>query len=59
MTSKKWFSVREAAAYWDVKTSTLYALLGRRKDRLPKNSVITIGKQIRVDVEKIDQAGGF
>jgi excisionase family DNA binding protein len=57
--TRKWFSVREAADYWGIKSSTLYALLGRRKAKLPEGSLVRIGKQIRIDIEKIDANGGL
>jgi len=51
---KRWFSVSEAAEYFAFSTKTLYSLIGR--GRLPRGSVLRIGRAIRIDVHKIEEA---
>jgi excisionase family DNA binding protein len=55
--NKKWFSVREAALYFGIKTQTLYSLAAR--GRLPAKSVLRLGRQLRINVAKIEENGDF
>jgi excisionase family DNA binding protein len=53
---KRWYSIAEAAAYFSIKKQTLYALAAR--GRLPKGSVLRLGRQIRIDVSAVENAAG-
>ena len=53
MTERPWLSVSEASKYFGLKSpKTLYSLAAR--DRLPRGSVLRIGRQIRINVEIIE-----
>jgi len=49
---RRWLSVPEAAAYFSMKSKTLYSLAAR--GRLPEGSVLRLGRTIRIDVKKIE-----
>jgi len=50
---RRWLTISEAAEYFGLKSpKTLYSLVAR--DRLPKGSVLRLGRQIRVNVEIIE-----
>ncbi len=55
---KRWFSISEAAEYFSINAKTLYSLAAR--GRLPEDSVLKLGRAIRLDVKRIEeaQAGG-
>jgi excisionase family DNA binding protein len=55
--NKKWLTVREAAAYFGLKTQTLYSLAAR--GRLPAKSVLRLGRQLRINVQRIEENGNF
>lgn len=50
--TKRWFTIREAAEYFSMKEKTLYGLVGR--ELIPADAVLRLGRQIRVDVKKIE-----
>jgi len=54
--SRRWVSVREAAEYFSIRKKTLYSLAAR--GLLPKGSVLKLGRQIRLDLEKIEKSVG-
>ena len=54
MAARRWFSIPEAASYFDMKVKTLYSLAAR--DRLPKGSVLRLGRQIRIDVKAVENS---
>ena len=51
---RRWSTITEAAEYFTISKKTLYSLIGR--NRLPSGSVLRIGRQIRIDVSKVEQA---
>jgi excisionase family DNA binding protein len=51
---RRWSTITEAAEYFGISRKTLYSLAARH--RLPSGSVLRIGRQIRIDVQKIEQA---
>lgn len=53
--NKKWFTVKEAAEYFSIKKKTLYTLIG--KGQLPADAVLRLGRQIRLDIKKIEEMG--
>ncbi|MBA7614661.1 hypothetical protein ES703_21930 [subsurface metagenome] len=57
-SKRKWLTIREAALYFNLKSpKTLYSLAAR--DRLPRGSVLRIGRQIRINIEVMEaEAGG-
>lgn len=58
MAECRWLTVSAASKYFGLKSpKTLYSLAAR--DRLPRGSVLRIGRQIRINVEIIEaEAGG-
>jgi len=52
MDKRKWFTVAEAGDYFKLNAKTIYSLIGR--NRFPRGSVLRIGRQIRLDVRKIE-----
>lgn len=52
---KVWFTVKEAAEYFSIPPKTLYSLAGR--GLLPGDAVLRLGRQIRVDIKKIEEDG--
>jgi len=52
MERRRWLTVKEAADYFALSPKTLYSLAAR--DRLPKGSVLRIGRQIRVNAKVIE-----
>lgn len=56
MSEKKWFTVREASAYFGYKPKTFYGFIAR--NLLPKGSVLRLGHGIRICIEKVEN-GGF
>jgi hypothetical protein len=52
MSERRWYPIREAAAYFGLKPKTLYSLAAR--SRLPEGAVLRIGRQIRIDVAVIE-----
>jgi len=53
--NKKWFTVKEAAEYFSIKKQTLYGLIGR--GLVPGDAVLRLGRQIRLDIKKIEEKG--
>lgn len=51
--NKKWFSVKEAAEYFNINPKTMYSLIGR--GLLPGDAILRLGRQIRVDIKKIEK----
>ena len=51
-SQKKWLTVSEAADYFALSRKTLYSLAAR--DRLPKGSVLRLGRQLRINVKVIE-----
>jgi hypothetical protein len=49
---RRWYSVAEAAAHFQLMPKTLYSLIGR--DRLPVGAILRIGRAIRIDVKAIE-----
>ena len=49
---KKWMTVAEAGDYFSIPKKTLYSLAAR--GLLPANSVLRLGRQIRIDVSVIE-----
>lgn len=56
LSGRRWYSIPEAASYFDMKVKTLYSLAAR--GRLPKGSVLRLGRAIRIDVTAIESAAG-
>lgn len=54
MEDRRWVSVRQAEAYFNLPPTTLYSLIGRR--RLPAAAILRLGRAIRVDVRAIESA---
>jgi excisionase family DNA binding protein len=52
--AKKWYSVREAAAYFNIKPATMYSLAAR--GRLGEGAVLRLGRQVRINPEKVEAA---
>jgi len=53
--TKKWYSVREASQYFGLNLKTLYTLIG--KGQIPDDAVLRLGRQLRVDLKKIEEEG--
>lgn len=53
---KKWFSIAETAEYFGVRPKTIYSLCAR--GRLPEDSVLRLGRQLRLDIAAIEAAAG-
>ncbi len=51
--TKRWYSISEAAEYFSMKKSTLYSLVGRGLIRA--DAVLRLGRQIRLDIKKIEE----
>jgi len=51
---RRWLSIRQAAEYFQLAPKTMYSLCGR--GRLPEGSFLKIGRQLRIDVSKIEAA---
>jgi excisionase family DNA binding protein len=49
---RKWLTIGEAADHFKISAKTLYSLVGR--GRLPKGSVLRLGRQIRIDVAAVE-----
>jgi hypothetical protein len=49
---RRWLSIRQAAEYFQLAPKTMYSLCGR--NRLPEGSILRIGRQLRLDVSKIE-----
>jgi len=57
MPERRWLKISEAAAHFGLRKKSLYSLVAR--GRLPKGSVLRLGRQIRINVEVIEaEAGG-
>ena len=52
MTERRWVSVGEASAYFGINRKTLYSLAAR--GLLPPGSFIRLGRQLRINIEKIE-----
>jgi len=52
MTERRWVSVSEASAYFGINRKTLYSLAAR--GLLPPGSFIRLGRQLRINIEKIE-----
>ena len=50
--ARRWYSARELGAALSIKPKTLFSLAAR--GRLPKGSVIRLGKQLRFDLAAIE-----
>ena len=55
--TKRWCSIREAAAYFSIPAGTLYSLNGR--GRLPKGSVLRLGRALRFDIQAIENGAAI
>lgn len=55
MSDRRWLSVPAASKYFSVKPKTLYSLIGR--GRIKGDCVLRLGRAIRLDVKKIEEAG--
>lgn len=55
MPDRRWFSIPEAAKYFDIKAKTLYSLAAR--GLLPAGAVLRLGRQVRISVEVIEKEG--
>lgn len=54
---KKWFNAREVGEIFGIPAKTILSLAAR--GRLPKGSVLRLGRQVRFDVKMIEaEAGG-
>lgn len=51
--TKRWCSIKQAAEYFQIPRGTVYSLIGR--GRLPAGAVLRLGRQIRINVEMIEQ----
>ncbi len=52
-SGRKWLTIAEASKYFALKSpKTLYSLAAR--DRLPKGSILRLGRQIRIDVAAVE-----
>jgi len=51
---KRWFKISEAADHFAISRKTLYSLIAR--DRLPDGTILRIGRQIRINVEVMENA---
>lgn len=52
-SKRKWLTIAEASKYFGLRSpKTLYSLAAR--NRLPRGSVLRIGRQIRINVEIIE-----
>ncbi len=49
---KKWFNAREAGQIFDIPAKTMLSLAAR--GRLPKGTVLRLGRQVRFDVKMIE-----
>jgi len=55
---RRWYSIRETAEYFGLRSpKTLYLLVG--KGKLPPGSVLKIGRQIRINVEAIENGAAI
>jgi hypothetical protein len=54
---RRWVSVREASAYFDLPPATLYSLIGRR--RLPVGAVLRLGRALRINVSVLEAQAGI
>jgi len=54
MPERRWYSIREAAEYFNISVKTLYSLAAR--GRLPEGAILRIGRGIRIDVRAIEEA---
>jgi len=52
---RRWYSIHEAAGYFNIKPKTLYSLAARR--RLPADAILKLGRSIRLDIKKIEEKG--
>jgi len=52
---RRWFSISEAAGYFNIKPKTLYSLAAR--GRLPKGAILKLGRSIRLNIEIIEKEG--
>jgi len=52
MPDRRWFTIREAAAYFSLSPKTLYSLAAR--ERLPEGCTLRLGRQIRFDIAAIE-----
>jgi len=52
---KRWFTVKEAAEYFSIPVKTIYSLASR--GLIPGNAVLRLGRQLRVDLQKIEEEG--
>jgi len=53
--TRRWFSAKETGVIFDIAPKTLLSLASRH--RLPPGSVLRLGRQVRFDVKKIEDAG--
>ena len=51
--ARRWVGIKQAAEYFGLPTGTLYSLIGR--GRLPQGSVLRLGRQLKIDVEAVEQ----
>jgi len=55
MPERCWYSIPEAAEYFNMKAKTLYSLAAR--GRLPAEAVLKLGRSIRLNVAVIERGG--
>jgi len=53
---KKWFTAREVGEIFNIPSKTMLSLAAR--GRLPKGSVLRLGRQVRFDVKMIEAEAG-
>jgi len=51
-SGRRWLTIAEAADYFALSRKTMYSLVAR--GRLPKNSILRLGRQLRVNVKIIE-----
>lgn len=52
VSGRRWLTIAEAADHFAISAKTLYSLVGR--NRLPKGSVLRLGRLLRIDVSVVE-----
>jgi len=55
-SGRRWLTIAEASEYFALSRKTLYSLAAR--GRLPANSVLRLGRQIRINVKAVEAGIG-
>lgn len=52
---RSWLNVKQASEHFSISPKTLYSLIAR--GRLPSGAVLKLGRQIRINIERIETEG--